>query len=291
VRLLGLANPAAAGGRALRCLARLRAERSVRHEVAWVVTRDAAEAQRTVLTARDVDGVVLLGGDGTVHTALGALAETGLPFGVVPAGRGNDFVRNLGLRPRVAKTLLHATNLVVRHCDLARVNGIPFANIASVGFDAVVNRLAHEGAGVLGGTAGYVICVLRALAALRPVAAEITIDDWQWSGEVTMVAVANGPCYGGGMRIAPDAALEDGLLDVCVVRRVSRSPLLRHFPRVFRGTHTRHPDVIMRRGASVRVATEHPQDVYADGEWSGRTPASWTVQPRGLRVLVPQEAS
>ena len=291
MRLLGLANPDAAGGRALRRLARLRAEPSVRHEVDWVVTRDGAEAGRIVRTARAVDGAVLLGGDGTVHTALGALADTGLPFGVVPAGRGNDFVRNLGLRPRVAETLLRAANLVVRHCDLAQVNGVPFANIASVGFDAVVNRLAYEGAGVLGGTAGYVICVLRALATLRPVAASITVDDWRWSGEITMVAVANGPCYGGGMRIAPDAALDDGLLDVCVVRRVSRATLLRHFPRVFRGEHTRHPDVIVRRGASVRVETEHPEDVYADGEWSGQTPASWTVQRRGLRVLVPEEAS
>ena len=286
--MLGLVNPHAGGGAALRRFARLRARRDVQHDVEWVVTTSAQEACQRIQVAatRGVEAVFLVGGDGTVHGALGALAEAGLPFGVVPAGRGNDFVRNIGGR-RLGDALLQSQCLQVRRLDLPTVNGTPFASIACLGFDALVNRFARDGAGYLGGTAGYVVCVLRALATYRPFAVEVTVDDWRWTGDITMVAAANGPYYGGGMRVAPAAVMDDGAFDVCVVGRVPRGRLLREFPKVFRGTHTERPGVMMRRGRSVRVATDAPREIFADGELAGSTPATWTFDRRAMRVLLP----
>lgn len=289
MRLLGLVNPHAGGGAALRQLARLRVSGAGDHDLEWVVTASADEAGELILAAAadGTEGVVLLGGDGTLHGVLDALAEAGLPCAVVPAGRGNDFVRNLKAGRWDRETLQHR-RLRERRVDLPTVNGTPFASVACVGFDALVNRLARERAGYLGGTAGYVVCVLRALVAFRPFEAEVTVDDWTWSGAITLVAVANGPCYGGGMHIAPAAELDDGALDVCIVADVSRGRLLREFPRVFRGAHASRPGVVMRRGRTVRVVTESPRDIFADGEAVGSTPALWSVDRRALRVLVPE---
>jgi len=290
VRLLGLVNPHAGRGAALRQLERLRVSGSGNHDVAWVVTASAEQASELILAApaNGTEGVVLVGGDGTVHGVLDALAEAGLPCGVVPAGRGNDFLRNLDAGRLDGEAFLRGRHLRERRVDLPSVNGTPFASVACVGFDALVNRLARDRAGYLGGTAGYVVCVLRALAEFRPFEAEVTVDDWTWSGAITLVAVANGPCYGGGMRIAPAAEMDDGALDVCIVAEVSRGRLLREFPRVFRGTHLNRRGVVMRRGRSVRVVTESPHDIFADGEATGSTPALWSFDRPALRVLVPE---
>ena len=288
MRLLGLVNPNAGGGAALRRVAQLRACGPMAHEVEWVVTRSAYEAEELIARAAagGVDGVVLVGGDGTVHRALGALAGAALPFAIIPAGRGNDFARNIGLG-RGAGALLRSRDIGVRRVDLPVVNGRAFGSVACLGFDAEVSRLARERAGRLGGTAGYLVCVGRALARLRPFPVELAVDGWRWSGDITLLAVANGPCYGGGMRIAPQAIMDDGVLDVCLVCRVGRATLLWHLPKVFRGEHAGHPRVILRRGPTVTIETEGAREIYADGEPAGSTPAVCSIGATQLRVLVP----
>jgi len=261
--------------------------------VEWAETDSAAEARDRIRQAAacGTEGVVLVGGDGTVHGALAALIAEGLPFAVVPAGRGNDFARNLGLAGPAVAGLLRRGPLTVREIDLATAGDVPYGSVACVGFDAEVNRLARQGAGYLGGTAGYVVCVLRALARYRPFDVEVEVDGWRWQGPVTLVAVANGACYGGGMRIAPRARMDDGALDVCIVSAVTRATLLRQFPKIFRGTHTSHPACILRSGRRVTVRDGAGREVFADGEPAGRTPITFAVQRAGLRVLQPLPAA
>ncbi|HEY6572259.1 MAG TPA: YegS/Rv2252/BmrU family lipid kinase, partial [Candidatus Eisenbacteria bacterium] len=229
-------------------------------------------------------------GDGTLHEALPALAEADLPFALLPFGRGNDFARNSGMPTRIGRAWPAGRALDVRRVDLPSVNGALFGSVACLGFDAAVNRLARGGGGFLGGTAGYIVCVLRALASFRPFEAEIDLDGAVWSGPVMMIAVANGPCYGGGMRIAPGARMDDGLLDVCVVGRMSSLSLARQFPRVFAGTHVRHPSVRMQWARRVRIETDRRREIWADGELAGETPARLEIGSRSLRVLVPSRA-
>jgi diacylglycerol kinase (ATP) len=293
MRLLAVVNRRAGGGSALRCAAQWRARRDVPHDVEWAVTDSAAEARDRIRqsAACGTEGIVLVGGDGTVHGALAALADGSLPFGVLPAGRGNDFARNLGLTGRAVAGLLRRGSLTVREIDLATAGGVPYGSVACVGFDAEVNRLARQGAGYFSGTAGYVACVLRALAHYRPFDVEVEVDGWRWQGPVTLVAVANGACYGGGMRIAPRARMDDGALDVCIVSAVTRATLLRQFPKIFRGTHTSHPACILRAGRRVTVHAGTGHEVFADGEPAGRTPVGFAVQRAGLRVLQPVPAT
>ena len=258
------------------------------HDVEWIVANGVEDMRERIRRARErgVEGILVVGGDGTLNDALPAIVETDLPFSVLPAGRGNDFVRNVGLPRDGANALLRRPHLQVRAVDLAFVNGKPFASVAGVGFDGEVTRLANAGAGVVGGTTGYVVCVLRALTTFRPWSVTVAVDEWSWSGEVALVAVANGPCFGGGMQIAPGAALDDGLLDVCIVGAMSRGRLLWEFPKVFWGGHVHHPGAHLLQGRAVRIATARPEDIYADGEWAGRTPGAWSVKPGGLKVLL-----
>ncbi len=293
MRLLAVVNRRAGGGSALRYAAKWRAVRDLPHDVEWTVTDSAAEARERIrrAAARGTEGIVLVGGDGTVHGALAALVAEGLPFGVLPAGRGNDFARNLGFAGTAVAGLLRRGSLTVRKIDLATAGDVPYGSVACVGFDAEVNQLARQGAGYLRGTAGYVVCVLRALVQYRPFDVEVEVDGWRWQGPITLVAVANGACYGGGMRIAPRARMDDGALDVCIVSAVTRATLLRQFPKIFRGTHTSHPACILRSGRRVTVRDASGRDVFADGEPAGRTPITFAVQRAGLRVLQPVPAA
>jgi diacylglycerol kinase family enzyme len=174
-----------------------------------------------------------------------------------------------------------------RRVDLPSVNGAPFGSIACIGFDAEVNRLARDGRGYFSGTLGYLVCVLRALPGFRPFDVEIRIGDRFWSGKILMLAVANGACYGGGMRIAPTAIMDDGKFDVCIVEPLPKLELLRVFPRVFRGTHTTHPKVRMDCASTVSVFSAEPHEIFADGEYAGSTPAVWVNNRRSLELLLP----
>lgn len=288
MRLLALANPRSARGRSLARLARYRTLPTA-HDVTWVITASADDLRARIAgaPAQAYEGILLVGGDGTLNDALGPLVETELPTAVLPAGRGNDFARYVGFNRTTVAELLASARPGIRSLDLGLVNGQPYASVAGVGLDGVVTRLANEGGGLIGGTAGYVMCVLRALTAFQPCNVELAVDDWTWRGAVTLVAVANGPCFGGGMRIAPDATMDDARLDVCIVGAMSRPRLLAEFPKIFWGGHTNHPAVLMRRASSVRIVTERPEDIYADGEWAGRTPGEFTVTRGALKVLVP----
>jgi diacylglycerol kinase (ATP) len=174
-----------------------------------------------------------------------------------------------------------------------RVGGEPaperwFAGVLGAGFDAIVNERAN-GWRWPRGRSKYVLAMLRELPVFRPRAYTIELDGEVWSTPAMLVAVGNGPSYGGGMRVTPDAHLDDGLLDVMVVEPVSRPEFLRIFPRVYAGTHVDHPAVTIRRARSVTVAA--PGIVgYGDGERFGPLPMTMTAVPRALSVLAGHEA-
>jgi diacylglycerol kinase (ATP) len=289
-------NPAAGRGRARALLPRLEAalERSGL-DAELAVSAGPGDAVRLGRAAAARGrALVACGGDGLVGALAAIAAEAGIEFAVVPLGGGNDFARHLGLdvkRPLAALRVLG--DGAVAELDLGRVNGRPFCCIAGAGFDAEANRWANS-ATRLRGTPRYVAAVLRTLARYRPQPFRITADGATREFEAWLIAVANGPSYGGGMLVAPAARSDDGELQVVVIGAISRLDFLRTFPKVFDGSHVRHPAVEVFAARRVELAAPGaalPLEIYADGERVGPLPAEIEVMPRALRALVPQGAA
>jgi diacylglycerol kinase (ATP) len=284
-----LVNPTSGKGKGAR-LAEPVAERlrSLGASVDVVIGRDADEALRSLrdrVTA-GVDAVVALGGDGLVNLALQVVAGTAVPLGVVPAGTGNDFARALGLSltdPMAAVD--HLARGEARQVDLGRVAGRWFGGVLGSGFDSMVNERANRMSWPRG-PARYNLAMIAELRTFRPVPFELVLDDEAWVTEAMLVAVGNSASYGGGMRVCPDASLEDGLLDITVLGPISKLEFIRVFPKVYKGTHVHHPAVTVKRARVVSLSA-FGVTAYADGERLATLPVGCEAVPKALYVLAP----
>ena len=288
-----IVNPAAGGGRALRALpAAERALRDAGLRVRLQHTRDVEHA-RTLGRAAGAAGEVAaaLGGDGLVGAVADGLRQAGAPgehgglLAILPGGRGNDFARTLGIPRDAAGAAALIANGRERAIDLGLCGDRAFVGIASCGFDSDANRIANETR--VPGDAAYLYGALRALAGWRPARFELELDGEQLTHVGYSVAAANGRQYGGGMVLAPDASLEDGLFDVVTVAAVPKRRFLRGLPRVFSGAHVRNEEVTVRRAREVRIAADRPFALYADGDPIAELPATVRTLPAAVRVIVP----
>ncbi len=251
--------------------------------------RGASEKGRAALAAGAVDALVVAGGDGMVHLGTNLCAGTGVPLGVVAAGTGNDIARELGLPVRdaaaaVERILAGRTRLV----DAAR-HVMPsgeerwFVGVLAAGFDAVVNERANAMTWPRG-QMRYNLATLAALRTFHPLPYTLDLDGEVLRTRAMLVAVGNGPSFGGGLRITEGASFEDGLLDVVVIGPMSRAGLVRTYPKLFRGTHVHHPQYSRYRVRRVTVAAPGIT-AYADGERLGALPLTVEADPGALTVL------
>lgn len=247
--------------------------------------RDAASA---AIARGDLDVLVTVGGDGMVHLGANLCAGTEVPLAIVAAGTGNDNASELGLPVHVPETAAAlVTAGTTRRIDLGRceVRGQSrwWIGVLGGGFDSVVNERAARMTWPRG-PMRYNLAVVRELPTFRAIPYAITVDGERIETAAMLVAVANGPSFGGGMRIAPDAAYDDGLFDVTIVHRVSTAAFLRVFPRVFKGTHVAHPQVQVLRGRRVCLEAEGIV-AQADGERFAPLPLDLEVVPGALLVV------
>ena len=285
-----IVNPVAGRGRTQKLLPELERAASAAGIVLHVSPEPGAPSKIARAAAEDGHDLVACGGDGLVTEVAGVAADTGVRLAVVPTGAGNDFARNVGYEPKrpldAFSVLEHGHDRVI---DLGRVNGRWYTCVTASGFDAEANRWANT-VHRLSGTALYVAAVLRTLAVYKPHPFRLTVDGESHELRAWLIAVGNGPAYGGGMNIAPSARLDDGLLDVTVVGDMSRVQMLVSFPKVFKGTHIGHTKVSTFRGARVQLESlepSAPMDVYADGERVGPMPATMEAVANALTVRVP----
>jgi diacylglycerol kinase (ATP) len=289
-----IANPTAGGGRGRRMIPHAVATLNalgIEHHL--VITDDGAHPLRASreAAAEGAPAIVSLGGDGLVGSCAEGLVGSATVLAVVPAGNGNDFAHSLGLhrkRPFLALECLREGR--VRAVDAVRAEGPgwerQFVCVGGAGFDSEVNAYANT-LKRLHGAARYVVAVFRTLVRFQPADFTVRVDGEEWRLPAMMVAVANAPQYGGGMKVCPDAVLDDGLVDVCVVRAIPKRTFVALFPRVFRGTHVGYPAVRMLRGQKVEVEAARAFDVYGDGERLGPLPATFTVVAGALKVAAP----
>jgi YegS/Rv2252/BmrU family lipid kinase len=284
-----IVNPAAGDGRAGRVLEEIRValeERGLEHRVER--TTSLAHARELALAAAGTgDTAVAVGGDGLVGAVAGALKHSQGVLGVLPGGRGNDFARVLGIPDDARGACEVLVSGTVRELDLGEAGASTFIGIASCGFDSDANRIANE-TRVIRGNLVYAYGAIRALLGWKPARFEIRIDG-QESRVISgyTVAAANSKAYGGGMFMAPDASLEDGLLDVVLVGDVPKRRFLRLLPTVFKGQHVRQPNVQVLRGREVEISADRSFALYADGDPIGELPITVRVLPKAVRVIVP----
>jgi len=288
VRLL--VNPGGGRGRTGRHLERLRRLAAGR-ALELVVSADVAdlEAAGRRAAADGVDRLLVAGGDGTLHHALQGLAHHGCALAILPLGSGNDLAAALGIPRDLAAAFELALTGAARPIDLGRVAGRFFAGVAGVGFDSEVNRYANR-IRRLRGPLIYPWAVVRTLRSFGAPTMRIEHDSGRFEGRAMFAAVANSGRYGGGMRIAPAARLDDGWLDLVIVREIPRRALLRVFPRVFRGGHVTHPAVELVRTRRLSVELDRRLTAYGDGEplvEIGTEPVAFEVAPAALRVVAP----
>jgi diacylglycerol kinase (ATP) len=288
MKLLLVANPTAAGRRARRLLPSLRdflAGKADAFDYAEARNADDLRLKAAEAARAGYDRVFAAGGDGTAHAALNGLLGSSTALGILPLGHGNDLARSLGipLNPRqAADFLLHAP---VGSMDVIRVGKRAYAGVAGIGFDAATNRRANAWGGWPTGHLRYFLAGLRTLATFRPLEVDLVSDSEEFSGQAMWVVVANTPCYGGGVRIAPDAAPDDGVLDVCIIEKISKPGLLALYPRLLRGSHLRAPAVRYFRSTWVRFRTPVGAAFYGDGEFLGEVPLEVRIDPGAVRVL------
>ena len=264
-------------------------------DVVGIVGHDAANALELARRAVDAgtDALVVVGGDGVIRLALQALAHSGIPLGIIPAGTGNDHAREYGIssgHPAAAVDVIAAGH--TETVDLGRIRGSDgsdtwFGTVAATGFDSLVsdrvNRMRWPH-----GRMRYNLAIVAEISRLRPLPFRLVFDgEREMFADLALAAFGNTRSYGGGMLICPKADHSDGLLDVTMVRSGSRTKLIRLFPTVFKGTHIDLDAVTTARARTITV--ESPGiNAYADGDYVCPLPAEISAEPRALEILVPQ---
>lgn len=258
-------------------------------EVTELIGRDGAEAAEMArhAVASGTPRLVVCGGDGMVHLGVQAVAGTDIPLGIIPAGTGSDVARYLGLPRRdpaaAADVIIGSRSRLI---DLARSGDRHFVTVLAAGFDAIVNERANEMTWPRG-QMRYNLATVAELRTLAPRRYHLDLDGVSRQLDAVLVAVGNGPSFGGGLRITEGAVLDDGLLDVVIVHPIGRAALLRAYPRLFRGTLASHPAYEHHRVRRVTVASAGIVG-YADGERFGSLPLTLECAAGALRVNVPE---
>ena len=249
-----------------------------KHDLAYqIITGISAEnvsrdLENFIALVPDCEGVVCVGGDGLAHLVLQAVVPNKVPFAVIPAGTGNDFVRALNWPlDDLENQLNFITTEPPNNIDLGLVDGEWFGAVLSSGFDSVVNEKANSLKWPKG-PAKYNLAIALELPRFKPSHFEIELDDRKINTEAMLIAVGNGSSYGGGMRVCPNASLTDGLFDVMVLSPISKLEFIKVFPKVYSGEHIEHPEVNIYRTKKIQINAAAV--AYADGERIGALPIS-----------------
>lgn len=299
--LLFVVNERSGNGRGAKVWKKVEAQLRIRGtdyvKIAVETQEEAVRQTAELLSEGKLKAVVAVGGDGSVHGLLPLLAGTGIPYGVIPSGSGNDTARSFGIPRDPIKALDIVLAGQTRLADVLETSAggtrseLTLTAVA-VGLDAAVaadvngsrykrwcNRL-----GV--GSLAYIIGLFRSLAVFAPKAITVTVDGASRQFERGwLVAVANVPSYGGGLKICPEARPDDGKLHLCVVHDCSVWRLLLVFPTLLNGSHVRLPYVTLLSGDNIEIQTPVTWLAYGDGEPTGQTPVRAAVRPGQLVIL------
>jgi len=246
------------------------------------LVRIAAESSRA-----GYDRVVVCGGDGTVNLAIREFDLAKGTFGLIPTGSGDDFAKVMGIPRNIRRACDVVLGGTVREVDVALANGLRYLGVAGLGFDSEVADFANRNVRFLRGSAVYLYAIFRVLPRFTPRPVRIRTEDGTRNENIMFAAVGNTRQYGGGIRITPDAVIDDGVLDLCIVHETTRMELRKTLPKAYTGAHVKSAFVEMSRGKTFEFSSDTAMAVYADGEPLTRTPVVFGLAGERLRVVAP----
>lgn len=286
---LFVVNPVAGknkGAKVLPLIKSVMKEKSIPHEI--IETTEIGEARRIAKEGitKDFSTIVAVGGDGTIHEVLNGMVGSNKILGIIPAGTGNDFSKSLKLPQnphRALEVILYGKTKLV---DLGKTNGIHFVNFASVGLDAAIASEANRIKKQIPGKLSYIIAAIKEITSFKSREMQFVIDGKNISEKIMMITMCNGIYYGGGMKVAPNALLEDGYFDVCVIKDMNKLKLLVLFPTIYLGKHLGYKEVSFYRAKKVEIISKHQLQVNADGELIYNKTLKFEISQQKLEVIV-----
>lgn len=287
-RWVAVVNPAAgrgAGRKLAPALARLFDAAGVRLDVMMSPGPDEGARLARQAVEDGYECVVAVGGDGTANECANGLIGTGAALALYPIGTGNDFARNLGYPRRTRDVPRFLSQAARRTIDVGEANGRVFVNHVGIGIDGVVAERARSLARTIGPALGYAASSLAALATYRPTEMHVTLDGDEREGRFLVIVCSNGVHFGGGMKAAPTAQMDDGWLDVTLAGDLGVRDSVLALLRLYRGTHVDGERVHARRARAVEIRLKHPLPMELDGEVSRVDSLSVRARPASLEVL------
>lgn len=283
-----IVNPAAGSGHALKIEAQIRAELDKRGVHALFLRTDApghaTELAREAAAEAECSGVVAVGGDGTCYEVACGLMDTSVPFGIIPAGTGNDFIKTVGIPKKPLEALALILKGEARPVDVGRMNERLFLNVSGTGFDVTVLDFTLQAKKYVKGILPYLYGLIRAIAYYKPVHIRITADGETWEQDVLICSVANGRFFGGGIPICPDAAPDDGCFDLVVVENKPRWMIPFYLPGLLFGKVLKFPFTMHRRVRTARIEAPGMR-LNMDGEIFPMDAADYSILSGSLRMF------
>ncbi len=215
--------------------------------------------------AKQYDIIVVVGGDGTLQETLNGMYGSNAVLGILPVGSGNDFVRAVSIPTNLEQSFEILLRDQRKFIDLAKMNDLVYHNGVGIGFDAwVVNTSLRVKR--LRGNAIYLYAVLSTLKNFKPVPVQIEFNGQSMEQDFFLTTIANGVSLGGGFYLTPDALLDDGMLDLCLIENMPKSSVIKNLMKVYSGRHKEDPRVHLYRASKIRISSEQGMAVHADGE-------------------------
>lgn len=289
---LFIINPKAGKGKALQLIPRIKEEfRNTNEEFIIEITKKAGHATELVrkYVSRENYRVYAVGGDGTLNEVLNGMVNSESCLGVIPSGSGNDFIRNIYKEKFPRNIIKEIINGDIEYIDLAKVDDRYFINISSIGIDAeVVNNAKNiKRFPFISGKLAYILSAIITILIYKYRDIDLTIDSKEIKIKNTLLAIANGRCYGGGMKVAPDADIQDGLLDICAIDKLSRAKMFILFPKLIKGEHHQIKEVTFYKGKKVTINSKEEVTVNIDGEIVKRKNITFEIIPKGVKFIIP----
>ena len=215
------------------------------------------------------NNIISVGGDGTLNEVVNGVMLSGkseeVNVGIIPEGGGNDFATGFNLSSKIDKAIKILKRLNIRKIDVGKIEDRYFINALGIGFDAraaqISNKIKH-----LNGLPRYLLAVIKALVSLKPFEAEVKLDNYTYHSPFLLIAIGNGKYTGGGFLLTPEAIVDDGFLDICFIKTITRRRLLSLLPSAIKGQHLKEPEVDLKQSKTIEVITKTPLPFYTDGE-------------------------